>query len=203
MDTNVLFKDKMEVSQMEKIPQGRYTRGFREETARLVLEAGMSVGEVAARLSLPKSTVENWVRAAKAGRLGDIAMAPRMTKHLVSQSFFRAVAAKRPAAGLLHHSDRGSQYCAHAFRKLLRPFRMQASMSRKGNCYDNASMDSFWSKLKTEHVFHRQDETRRQAMREIAEYIELFSNRQRRQQQLGSLPPAAFERRHYEQRLAA
>ena len=72
MDTNVLFKDKMEVSQMEKIPQGRYTREFREETARLVMEDGMSAGEVSARLFLPKSTVENWVRAAKAGKLGEI-----------------------------------------------------------------------------------------------------------------------------------
>ena len=72
MDTNVLFKDKMEVSRMEKIPQGRYTREFREEAARLIIEDGMSAGEVSARLSLPKSTVENWVRAAKAGKLGEI-----------------------------------------------------------------------------------------------------------------------------------
>jgi len=72
MDTNVLIKNKTEVSRMEKIPQGRYTREFREEAARLVIEDGMSAGEVSGRLSLPKSTLENWVRAAKAGRLGDI-----------------------------------------------------------------------------------------------------------------------------------
>ena len=76
-------------------------------------------------------------------------------------------------------------------------------MSRKGNCYDNAPMESFWGTLKTEHVFHRQHETRRQAMREISEYIELFYNRQRRQKQLGYLSPAAFERRYYQQVLAA
>ena len=76
-------------------------------------------------------------------------------------------------------------------------------MSRKGNCYDNAPMESFWGTLKTEHVFHRQYETRLQAMREIAEYIEFFYNRQRRQKQLGYLSPAAFERRYYEQVLAA
>ena len=75
--------------------------------------------------------------------------------------------------------------------------------SRMGNCFDNASMESLWGTLKTEHVFHRQYETHRQAMREIAEYIELFNNRQRRQEQLGYLPPAAFERRYYEQVLAA
>jgi transposase len=72
MDTNVLIKNKTEVSLMEKIPQGRYTREFREEAARLVIEDGMSAGEVSARLSLPKSTLENWVRAAKAGKLGAI-----------------------------------------------------------------------------------------------------------------------------------
>lgn len=131
------------------------------------------------------------------------AMAPRMTKHLVCQSLLRAVAAKRPAAGLLHHSDRGSQYCARTFRDLLNRYGMRASMSGKGNCYDNAPMESFWGTLKTEHVFHRQYETRQQAMREITEYIEIFYNRQRRQKQLGYLAPAVFERQFYELQLAA
>lgn len=131
------------------------------------------------------------------------AMAARMTKNLISQSLFQAVAAKRPAAGLIHHSDRGSQYCALEFRKLLVQFGMRASMSGKGNCYDNAPMESFWGTLKTEHVFHRQYETRQQAIREITEYIELFYNRQRRQKKLGYLSPAVFERRFYEQQQAA
>jgi transposase InsO family protein len=131
------------------------------------------------------------------------AMADRMTKNLVSQSLFRAVAAKRPAPGLIHHSDRGSQYCSHEFRKLLVQFGMCASMSGKGNCYDNAPMESFWGTLKTEHVFHRRYETRQQAMREITEYIEIFYNRQRRQEKLGYLSPAAFERRYYEQQLSS
>jgi putative transposase len=71
------------------------------------------------------------------------AMAARMTKALVSQSHFRAVSAKRPAAGLVHHSDRGSQYCAHEFRRLLDQFKMRASMRGKGNCIDKAPMESF------------------------------------------------------------
>jgi putative transposase len=71
---------------------------------------------------------------------------------LAMQALFRAVAAKRPAKGLIHHSDRGSQYCAHAYQKLLRQFGMQASMSRKGNCWDNAPMESCWGSLKTELV---------------------------------------------------
>ncbi|MGI6655588.1 MAG: IS3 family transposase [Desulfobulbus sp.] len=128
------------------------------------------------------------------------AMAPRMTRHLVGQSLLRAVEAKRPEPGLLHHSDRGSQYCARTFRELLNRFGMRASMSGKGNCYDNAPMESFWGTLKTELVFHRQYETRQQAMREITEYIEIFYNRQRRQGKLGYLSPAAFERCFYEQR---
>lgn len=64
------------------------------------------------------------------------AMAERMTKQLVMQALFRAVSTKRPAKGLIHHSDRGSQYCSHAYQKMLRQFGMQASMSRKGNCWE-------------------------------------------------------------------
>lgn len=131
------------------------------------------------------------------------AMSPRMTKNLVSQSLFRAVSAKRPASGLVHHSDRGSQYCSHEYRKLLDQFGMQSSMSGKGNCFDNAPMESFWGTLKTELVFHRRYETRQEAIREITEYIELFYNRQRRQKKLGYLSPAAFERRFYEQQRVA
>lgn len=128
------------------------------------------------------------------------AMAARMTKNLVSQSLYRAVTAKRPKAGLIHHSDRGSQYCAHEYRRLLYQFKMRTSMSGKGNCYDNAPMERFWGTLKTELVFHRHFETRQEAVREITEYIELFYNRQRRQEKLGYLSPAAFERGFYEQK---
>lgn len=73
-------------------------------------------------------------------------------------------------------------------------------MSGKGNCYDNAPSESFWGTLKTELVFHRHFETRQEAVREITEYIELFYNRQRRQEKLGYLSPAAFERVFYEQK---
>jgi putative transposase len=75
-----------------------------------------------------------------------------MTKNLVSQSLFRAVAAKGPGAGLIHHSDRGSQYCSPEYRKLLDQFHMRASMSGKGDCYDNAPMESFWGTLKNELI---------------------------------------------------
>ena len=108
------------------------------------------------------------------------AMAARMTKVLVSQSLFRAVSAKRPEAGLVHHSDRGSHYCAHEFRRLHDQFKMRASMSGKGNCFDNAFVESFWGTLKTELVFHRKYATRQEATQDLTEYIELFYNRQRR-----------------------
>jgi putative transposase len=127
------------------------------------------------------------------------AMSSRMTKALVSQSLFRAVSAKRPAAGLFHHSNRGSQYCAHEFRRLLHQFKMRASMSCKGNCFDNAPKESFWGTLETELVFHRKYATWQEATQDITEYIELFYNRQRRQERLGYLAPAIFERRFYEQ----
>ena len=130
-------------------------------------------------------------------------MSNRMTTPLVMQALFRAVAAKRPEKGLLHHSDRGSQYCAHAYQKLLRQFGMQASMSRKGNCWDNAPMESFWGTLKTELVHHRRFSTREQAQREITEYIEIFYNRIRKQARLGYLSPAAFNQKYYAEKIAA
>jgi transposase InsO family protein len=113
------------------------------------------------------------------------------------------VEAKRPAKGLLHHSDRGSQYCAHEYRKILDRFAMKASMSRKGNCYDNAPMESFWGTLKQELVHHRKYRTRQEAIQDITEYIEVFYNRQRRQKRLGYLSPAAYEQKFYAELRAA
>jgi putative transposase len=137
------------------------------------------------------------------GEVVGYAMAERMTKNLVSQSLLRAIAAKRPAAGLIHHSDRGSQYCAQEYTLLLDRFGMTASMSRKGNCYDNAPMESFWGMLKNEQIHHCRYETRQEAIQDITEYIEIFYNRQRKQARLRFLSPAAYERWFYEKRLAA
>ena len=131
------------------------------------------------------------------------AMGSRMTKDLVGRALVKAVSAKRPGPGLIHHSDRGSQYCSRDYRALLQQFRMKASMSRRGNCYDNAPMESFWGTLKNELVHHRRYETREQARREITEYIEIFYNRQRRHSRLGNLSPAAFTQRFYRQQQAA
>jgi len=131
------------------------------------------------------------------------AMAERMTQDLVGRALFRAMQQKRPADGLIHHSDRGSQYCAHDYQKLLKQFGMISSMSRKGNCYDNAPMESFWGSLKNELVHHQRYATRNEAKASIQEYIEIFYNRQRRHSRLGNISPAAFEANYYKMKEAA
>src|SRR5512139_1276582 len=137
------------------------------------------------------------------GEVVGYAMGNRITKNLVSQSLFRAMAAKRPGSGLIHHSDRGRQYCAYEYRRLMDQFKMSASMSRKGDCYDNAPMESFWGTLKSELVHHSRYKTREEAIREITEYIEVFYNRQRRQARLGYLSPAHYERQFSARQVAA
>lgn len=131
------------------------------------------------------------------GEIAGYAMGERLTRNMVSQSLFRAVAAKRPVQGILHHSDRGSQYCSHEYRSLLAQFGLEVSMSGKGNCYDNAPMESFWGILKQELIHHRHYRSRREAMAEITEYIEVFYNRQRIQKKLGFLSPVTYAQRFY------
>ncbi len=131
------------------------------------------------------------------------AMSQRMTQDLTGRALFRAVQQKRPGSGLIHHSDRGSQYCAHDYQKLLKQFGMIPSMSRKGNCYDNAPMESFWGSLKNELVHHQRYATRDEAKASIQEYIEIFYNRQRRHSRLGYISPAAFEANYYKMKEAA
>ncbi len=153
-------------------------------------------------------TDEGWLYVAGhkdlfTGNIVGYAMGERLTRNLVSQSLFRAIVAKRPPQGLIHHSDRGSQYCSHDFRNILEQYGLTASMSRKGNCFDNAPMESFWGTLKQELVHHRRYRTRQEAIRDITEYIEIFYNRQRRQARLGFLSPVVYEQRYYAGLLAA
>ena len=137
------------------------------------------------------------------GEIVGYALDKRMTTSLVMKSLFRAVARKRPPVGLIHHSDRGSQYCSGKYWELMNQFKMKVSMSRKGNCYDNAPIESFWGTLKNELVYQQPYETRQEAIRDITEYIEIFYNRQRRQKRLGYLSPAVYEKKYYEKLLAA
>jgi putative transposase len=153
-------------------------------------------------------TDEGWLYCAAhkdlfSGAIVGYALGSRITTELVAQSLFRSVKTRRPARGLIHHSDRGSQYCSPHYQKLLAQFGMKASMSRKGNCYDNAPMESFWGTLKSELVHHRHYATREEAIQDITEYIEVFYNRERRQARLGYLSPAAYVKQFYASRLAA
>lgn len=117
-----------------------------------------------------------------------------MTKELTGKVLFMAVRNQRPATGLIHHSDRGSQYFAHDYRAIQKQFGMETSMSRKGNCYDNAPMESFWGTLKNESLSHYRFNTRNEATLIIRKYIEIFYNRQRRHSRLGNTSPAAFRK---------
>lgn len=154
------------------------------------------------------STDEGWLYVAGVKdvftcELVGYAMDERMTQGLTAQALWRAVCSKRPQHGLIHHSDRGSQYCAHDYRRLVEQFGMQASMSRKGNCYDNAPMESFWGSLKNELIHHHRYATRADAKAAIQEYIESFYNRQRRHSRLGNVPPALFAENFSKQPQAA
>lgn len=131
------------------------------------------------------------------------ARSERMTTNRVSQALFRAVAAKRPAKGLIHHSDRGSQYCAPADQAPRKQFGMMASMSRQGNGWDHAPMERFSGSLKNELVHHQRFVTREQARQEITEDIETFYNRIRKQARLGYLSPTAFNQQYYPKQMAA
>jgi putative transposase len=104
-----------------------------------------------------------------------------------------AISAQRPGAGLIHHSDRGVQYASESYRKAIRSAGFLASMSRKGDCYDNAPMESFFHTLKTELVHHRKYATRAEATRDIFAYIEGFYNRTRRHSAIGFISPIEME----------
>lgn len=122
-------------------------------------------------------------------------MGERMTRELAGQALFMAFRNKRPPSGVIHHSDRGSLYCAHDYRAIQCQFGMRTSMSRKGNCYDNTPTESFWGTLKNESLHHYRFNKREEAASVLREYIEIFYNR------LGNLSPADFEKNYY--RMAA
>ena len=116
-----------------------------------------------------------------------------MKTDLVANALTMAYKRRNPGTGLLHHSDRGSQYASEDYQKLIKSYGMQASMSRKGDCWDNAPMESFFHTLKTELTHHKKYRTREEARRDIFEYIEVFYNRQRLHSSLGYKSPAEFE----------
>jgi transposase InsO family protein len=121
------------------------------------------------------------------------AMSQHNDTALVLAAWRMAIEHRQPPARLLFHSDRGSSYASSAFRQALQAANVASSMSRAGNCYDNATMESFWSTLKWELVYRTTFDTRQQAQAELFDYIEVFYNRQRLHSALNYLCPVDFE----------
>lgn len=120
-------------------------------------------------------------------------MDANMERGLVMRALQMALLTRRPQKGLLHHSDRGSQYASNDYQKLLSDNWMDCSMIRKGNCYDNAVMESFFATLKQELVYQRHYQTRKEAKQDIFEYIQVWYNCKRRHSSLGYQSPEQFE----------
>lgn len=121
------------------------------------------------------------------------AMSERMTTPLVCDAMRMALGARKKPSGVIFHSDRGSQYCSHEYRRLLKEASMLPSMSAKGNCYDNACAESFFHSLKVELIHGEPLRTRDEMKQDVFEYIEVDYNRNRRHSANGGISPAAFE----------
>jgi putative transposase len=121
------------------------------------------------------------------------AMAAHLDAQVMLDALHMAINRRRPPAGLIVHSDRGAQYASTEYRQLLARHGLIASMSRKGNCYDNAFVESFWSSLKYETVYHQRFATRAEAKAALFDYIEVFYNRTRLHSSLGYVSPITFE----------
>ena len=146
-------------------------------------------------------TQEGWLYVATvvdlfSRRVVGWSMKETLERGLVLDALGMAIKKRRPQAGLLHHSDRGSQYASEDCQTLLADNNIICSMSRKGNCWDNAPMESFFSTLKTELIHRRDFLTRDEARAAIFEYIEIFYNRQRIHSSLGYLSPEQYEQNH-------
>ncbi len=119
----------------------------------------------------------------------------RLKHDLALRALSHAVALRNPPAGCVHHSDRGSQYCSHDYQKRLRQLGFKVSMSGKGNCYDNAAVETFFKTLKAELVWRHQWQTRQQVTDALFKYINGFYNSRRRHSAIGGISPADFERK--------
>lgn len=144
-------------------------------------------------------TLEGWLYLAVildlfSRRVVGWSMSERIEKKLALDALSMALADRQPRGGLIHHSDRGSQYPSHECQELLASHGLLNSMSRRGNCWDNAVAESFFATLKVELVYQTRWSTRAHARNDVFEYIEVFYNRRRRHSALGCLCPDEFER---------
>ena len=147
-------------------------------------------------------TVEGWLYLAVvmdlfSRRIVGWSMGSRLTRTLALSALRMALWQRHPDAELLHHSDRGCQYASNDYQGELRRRKITCSMSRRGNCWDNAVVESFFSTLKRELIHRHRFETRQEAAEAIFDYVEVFYNRQRSHSHLGYLSPAEFEQRHW------
>jgi putative transposase len=143
-------------------------------------------------------TLEGWIYLAVvldlySRKIVGWAVSERINRELVINAFLMAYWSRKPKAGLIHHSDKGSQYASYDFQKILSDFGVIPSMSGKGNCFDNAVTETFFHTLKTELMFDCIFETREAAKSAIFEYIEIFYNRERKHSTLGYCSPEKFE----------
>jgi transposase InsO family protein len=142
-------------------------------------------------------TSEGWLYVAvvmdvKSRRIIGLSMDNRLSQELVSSALRDAVGRQRPPGGLIHHSDRGRQYASYEYQWLLQKYGITPSMSRSGNCYDNAYVESFFGTLKTELVHGKRYRSRLEAKLSIFEYVEVFYNRKRRHSALGYSSPEQY-----------
>jgi transposase InsO family protein len=144
-------------------------------------------------------TSEGWLYVAavmnvKSRKIIGLSMKRHLSQDITSDALKEAVTRQKPSEGLIHHSDRGRQYASYAYQDLLKEYGLTASMSRKGNCHDNAYMESFFGTLKTELVHGERYRSRLEARLSIFEYVEVFYNRKRRHSALGYRSPEAYEK---------
>jgi putative transposase len=144
------------------------------------------------------STREGWLYLATvedlySRRIVGWSMSKRIDSRLVVDALQMAIDRRQPEPGMIVHSDRGSQFCSEHFGQLLTKYGCKPSMSRKGNCWDNAPMESFYRTLKVEHVYWEDFQTRVEAKASLIEYIESFYNRQRRHSTIGYVSPVDYE----------
>ena len=153
-------------------------------------------------------TVEGWLYLAVmldlfSRRVVGFALSERIDLKLARDALMMAIEQRQPPLGLLHHSDRGSQYASYKYRQMLDQHDMVCSMSRQADCWDNAVAESFFATLKVELVHDALWSTRAAARGAVFEYLEIFYNQQRRHSSLGFLSPLAFERQWHQQHRAA
>lgn len=163
--------------------------GLRAENARLRMERDIATDEgwlyLAAVIDLFSRQVVGW------------SLQPHTQTSLVKEALAMAWWRRRPAAGLIFHSDRGAQYCSHEFQDALKGWGIRSLMSRSGNCWDNTPTESFWGRLKTASLYGRKFATRREAKDAVLNWM-VFYNHKRLHSTLGYLSPMVYEQRWYE-----